>query len=259
MRFSSLVATALLALIASRRAEADVLYSTTDLGTSYQLQTDSNGHVSSVTNSNGSASYAFDKAPVDQINETVLGGSHAGDYTVYTMSNAAGKVGYIFADHGSLPFPILSPTFEPLLGGWATLPSDSSSLPPVVADMNIKGQVVGRSDFFGPPGQVVGESDYYGAAFSDINFKPHGLNTTQDERLGNYIDPIPGVTLTAAVKIDDLGRILAIGSDGHDYLLTPVALGPPQTVPEPTTLMLLGVVGFAIGVRSLRRRPLTRA
>ncbi len=30
------------------------------------------------------------------------------------------------------------------------------------------------------------------------------------------------------------------GTDGHEYLLTPTALGAPQTVPEPSTLLIFG-------------------
>jgi PEP-CTERM motif len=62
------------------------------------------------------------------------------------------------------------------------------------------------------------------------------------------------VGLTSAFKIDDLGRILAQGSDGHDYLLTPTALGSPETVPEPSSVMVFGVVGSLLGLRSIRRR-----
>ena len=92
------------------------------------------------------------------------------------------------------------------------------------------------------------------AAFSDVNGQSHGFDAPVVDNLNTYIAPIPGVTLTSAVKIDDLGRILTRGSDGHDYLLTPDALGPAATVPEPTTLMMLGLVGTTIAFRSIRRR-----
>lgn len=56
--------------------------------------------------------------------------------------------------------------------------------------------------------------------------------------------------ITAATNIDDTGRILATGTlrgVEHSVLLTPV------TVPEPTTLALLGLVLAGAGVRALRR------
>ena len=51
-----------------------------------------------------------------------------------------------------------------------------------------------------------------------------------------------------------MGRILAIGSDGHDYLVNKEALASPSPVPEPTTTMMIVLVGSLLGVRSIRRR-----
>jgi hypothetical protein len=72
--------------------------------------------------------------------------------------------------------------------------------------------------------------------------------------LNNYIQTIPGVTLTSPVTIDDLGRIIAVGSNGDDYLLTPLALGPPATAPEPTAFALLTVGSAALAIRRRFRR-----
>lgn len=229
------LALALLTLLCGFRAQAGVIYSTTDLGTGYQLQSDGNRYVS-VANGANNVQYLFDKSPNQLLQEYIPGGSHEGDFTMYTISNDSGEVGYKQWSHGSIEGTILFPTFSPWYGAWFT----KSSYP--VADMNIHGQVVGRSDVFG-------------AAFSDINHTLHGdpLDREADD-LNHYINPIPDATLTSALWIDDLGQIVAQSSDDHYYLLRPLELGPPQTVPEPTTLTILACVGAMLGIRSLRRK-----
>jgi hypothetical protein len=115
-------------------------------------------------------------------------------------------------------------------------------------DVNSQGQYVGTSLYYGKAGTY--------AAFSGLDGRSHDFSDTAQvaDNLNSYIATIPGVTLTSALKIDDLGRILAQGSDGHDYLLTPTALGSPSTVPEPSTALMLGLVGTLLGLRTIRRK-----
>ncbi len=219
------------------------LFSTTDLGSSYQLKTDSAGHVYGVANADGSAVYAFDKSPVTAINLNTNTPSQLPDSAyVYTMQNQDGshRVGYVTSNSTALG-DYLRPTLEPVGSGWYTRPGQSP-----VNDINVPGQAVGTS--LNPSGT----GNY--AAFSDVTGLPHGVNASVTDNLNNYVATMPGVTLTSAVKVDDLGRILAIGSNGHDYLVNKEALGSPSPVPEPTTTMMIVLVGSLLGVRAIRRR-----
>ncbi len=241
-------ATLLLCLLA--KAEAAPLYTTTDLGAGYQLRADGGGQVHGVAGANG-AVYAFDKSPVSSINErTDTPSQHADSYHVYTMQSGLYKAGYEY-DHGpSLPGNF-HPTFENSTSGWFTFPGfvpNTSPNPSPVSDINRQGQVVGTGLLFN------GFNGYnFYAAFSEVNLQPHGAANSFDDNLNDYIAPIPGVTLTSAVKVDDLGRIIATGSNGDNFLLTPVALGSVSPVPEPSTAMLLGLAGSILGLRALRR------
>ena len=243
MKTARIALMTLAGLMGASRTEAAPLYFTTDLGSSYQLKTDSAGHVYGVANADGSAVYAFDKSPVTSINQTTETPSQLPDSSyVYTMRNQDGshQVGYVTSNSGTMG-TILRPTLEPAGSGWYT-PADRSP----VNDLNSPGQAVGTS--LNPSG-----TGYY-AAFSDVTGLPHGANASVTDNLNNFVTTNPGVTLTSAVKVDDLGRILAIGSNGHDYLINPTALGSPSPVPEPTTTMMIVLVGSLLGVRSIRRR-----
>ncbi len=66
--------------------------------------------------------------------------------------------------------------------------------------------------------------------------------------------PFTQFYFTQGQLIDDLGRIVAKASDGHDYLLTPTSLGAPQTVPEPSTLIIFGLGAAALLASGVRRR-----
>jgi probable HAF family extracellular repeat protein len=99
-------------------------------------------------------------------------------------------------------------------------------------------------------GQVVGQSfssGGIGMAFLYTSGKTFDLNTLILPGL-----PIADLILTAGDSIDNQGRILATGvSSGvqHLVLLTP-------SVPEPTTLALIGCVSIGLGARAgLRRLP----
>ena len=221
------------------------LYSVTDLGPGYSLESNAGGQDYGVANSNGSVVYAFDKSPVTTIDDRINGGSHAESFTEFTMQIGRFKAGYNFDYGGFLPSPIDYPTFEPPGNGWNTAQGYSP-----VSDINKSGQVVGTS--LNLVQGSTGPSAY--AAFSDVSGQSHGFGAETVDNLNNYIPTIPGTTLTSAVKIDDLGRIIAEGSNGDTYLLTPLALGPPATAPEPTALALLGVASAGLAIhRRLRR------
>src|ERR1700733_6501040 len=75
------------------------LYSVTDLGQGYTLESNASGQDYGVANSNGSIVYAFDKSPVTTIDERINGGDHSESFTVFTMENGQFRVGYGY-DYG---------------------------------------------------------------------------------------------------------------------------------------------------------------
>ena len=259
MKYARIVAATFMGIMAAARAEADVLYSTTDLGRGYTLETTTGGpaytpastydgtvydltaRLYGVANSDGSVVYAFDKSPVTPIN--VRSSINSDDsYALLTLQNSTHQVGYLRSnENGS----VLSPAGASGFFDWNIL---TGRLP--VSDINSQGQFVGTSAF--------GNQWYTTfAAFSDPNGFSHELTgkvSAVTDDLNDYIATIPGVALTSAFAIDDLGRILATGSNGDTYLLTPTALGAPETVPEPTAAMILGVVGSILSLRSIRGR-----
>jgi probable HAF family extracellular repeat protein len=91
-------------------------------------------------------------------------------------------------------------------------------------------------------GQVVGGSGgraflYSGGKMTDLNW---------------LLDQAPPATLTTAVAINNHGQILATGSDGHGYLLTPDGV---SAAPEPSGLVLLALGGAGLfGSACVQRR-----
>lgn len=215
------------------------LYTATDLGAGYQLQTASSGDTSAVTGANGSV-YAFDKSPVTPIYDYVKDDNHQDAFTIFLLQNGSHKVGYNSDMVSGTSVRISAPTGVPFLGGWHLIYPGPSP----VSDLNSQGQFVGTS-LIG----LTGSQTF--AAFSDPSGQSHNSNGAASvvDNLNNYIATIPGVTLTSAVKIDDLGRIIAVGSNGDDYLLSPVALGPPSPTPEPTAFALLAVASAGLAIR----------
>ncbi len=244
MKIALFGAATILGLLAASRAEAGaILYTTTDIGTSYQPLADANGQDYGVQGSNG-VTYAFDKSPVTQLNvlsDNIIDGQEV--RTLLTMQDGAFRVGVSTAQgvFGGLVFP----SFEKYAEGWSV---SSGSFP--VADVNIQGQVVGTTYIVGPLG-IQHFASF--SAVGDVSHTPNGSDIVSDN-LNNYIAAIPGVTLTSAIHIDDLGRIVAFGSDREAYLLTPAGLGGPATVPEPSTGLILGLAGSLFGLQSVRRQ-----
>ena len=236
----------LLSLFSVSRAEAGAIYSTTDLGTSDQLEANANGQVYGVANSTGSVVYAFDKAPVTAIDVGPINIGNA-QYQYLTLEIGTHQVGYINAISPVLGV-FLYPTGQGYSSGWFISAGGFSGNSPLL-DVNSQGQYVGISQFYGKAGTY--------AAFSTLDGYSHDYTDTTQvaNNLNSYIVTIPGVSLTSAFKIDDLGRILAEGSDGHNYLLTPTSLGSPSTVPEPSTVIMLGMASGLFALRSISRKP----
>ena len=247
MKCARIVAATFMGILAATRAEAAALYSTTDLGASYTLETTTGGYAVNpysplygVANSDGSVVYAFDKSPVTPINLRTDYQIHDA-YMLLTLQNGPHQVGYLsdnYSQSGVLSSPAPNGFFD-----WS-MPTGGTS---PVSDINSHGQFVGTS--------IYGSATI--AAFSDPNGFSHeltGKGSAITDNLNDYIATIPGVSLTSAFAIDDLGRILAFGSNGDTYLLTPTALGGPETVPEPTAAVIFCVVGSVLGFRSIRRR-----
>lgn len=267
---------AVAALAAGRLAGASVLYNVTDLGPGYALQADASDTTHAVSSADGSVAYAFDKSPVWAVENPEYrysADAHLGSYSVDTLTNGQTTVGYSYDFGGNLPHPSL--LFRSAWGMWPGSPiplgDHRASNPPFdpfnpdqkpviyaespVSDFNVHNQAVGTMENADAETNGISHKTY--AAFSQPGFLGHQSNLDPywaSNNLNRYID-LPGTSLTTAFKIDDLGRILARGDDDHVYLLSPLELGAPTPVPEPSALALLGVVAASWGVQSIRRRP----
>ena len=147
---------------------------------------------------------------------------------------------------------IYYPTFEAGTNSWYVRQGGSP-----VADLNANGQVVGLSSLFQyPVSGYSGPATY--AAFSDPTGNAHGGSASTSDNLNNYLADALGVYLTSAVKIDDMGRIIAEGTlNGQDqeFLLTPAGLSSaPIPTPEPKALVTMTVALMAWAARSARSR-----
>ncbi len=231
MRPSLAFAALFLGLIASPRADADPLltYTLTDLGTSDTLVKDTKGDITGVSNAAGTVTYALDKSPV-----VVTVGPQL-------PSNRDDQIGYSY----TTTFQTQGGTYSATTY-WEHDPTSSQGITQTfpfygtVSDVNIHGQMVGSTEGGAPLG-VFGIPVAYG---------PEGLLT-----LSSYVNPTSDPTFYlrgAGAIIDDLGRILTDGSNGHEYLLTPSSLGAPQTVPEPSTLLIFGLGAAALMYRAHR-------
>lgn len=244
------------------------MFTVVDLGSGYQLQTDSTGTAYSVTGANGGPAYAFDKSPTTSIDvrydssgvgdqlpklgQWSYSDVHTGGYIEGTLQNGSLIQG-IFADQvsgvGIIPHVPLGYYLE---SSW----HDESTSP--VSDMNAHGEIVGTSVF----GNAISPGTATYAAFSNPTGGTHDpsdpTSSSVADNLNNYVASSLGINFTAGLKVDDLGRIIAQGTvDGQtqDFLLTPAGLSSsPMPAPEPSTLVLLAVASAGWVVRRRSRR-----
>jgi len=243
-----------------------ILYHTTDLGVGFDLQRNADGSTYGITNGAGTTTYAFNKVPVTPIDVQLptqslyaVGGDIAktkltmqvGPYQAGTKEVSDAPKGIFYVPSFQTPLGLRdgNASLVELTDAWIGRgPTDT------VRDLNLLGQAVGLG--FLHPGKSDGTTY---AAFSAPGLVGHGGYSPTVDNLNNYIAPFPnGMTLDVAGIIDDKGRIIADGSDvqgnRHSHLLTPVALGDAATVPEPTTLATLAVLGGALYARTRNRR-----
>lgn len=256
----SRISTSLIFLLAATHAHANAItgfapeFSVTDLGpgTPYDVAHDGKS-VSYVSASDGTQ-YAFEKSPV----QVTRGGGEPGGWANTAMYSINLKSGsYQASDTVYNRSPLVQGSAGSIIWDSVSTSAYGTSLPGglPIADINIRGQVVGYNDSSG------------GAAFSlpgleEHPYVPKPLNSDSIKNYVTELPPFPGrpedLWLRNAFAIDDLGRILVYATDGadynHVYLFTPLALGDPTPVPEPTTLMMGGVLGIAYGLRRFRRR-----
>ena len=229
MRPSLALAALTLVLVASPYANADRLYyySLTDLGTSDTLVKDASGDITGVTNAAGTLTYAFDKTPVVVTVGPTVRSFPMGlnEDTYVTTFQTQGGTYSVATNHD----------------GWGDFRTVTGSFFGTVSDANIHGEMIGSTS----GGQALGVMNIPGVGTVGYAGLPDIPIPSSD---GNF-------WLRPGGYLDDLGRILATGTDGHKYLLTPTSLGSPQTVPEPSTLIVFGIIAAVLvrkGCRSQR-------
>ena len=200
----------------------DTRYTVTDLGsnlnTTFTTQQDSSGAIHSVTSSDGSQTYAFEKSPVsatttyshpDEGYPSPTTVFSSGNMTIYSIGLPNDAYGNF------VPYSVTGPL------GWGT------GIYPI-NDINPSGFAVGR--LWGTTGAFVSYPGQLG----------------DQQNLNDLISDAPGVQLSSAVMVDNLGDIIAVGTLNGEYrsfLLTPN--GSPTPTPEPSTLAVWGIMGLA--------------
>lgn len=119
---------------------------------------------------------------------------------------------------------------EGIIVGWSTTASGAthafSYSNGVMTDLGtLTGLTNSEANGINNSGEIVGyASDATGAtslAFVDLNGTLTDLNTVLSQPIGT--------TLTNAVALNDSGQIVALGSNGHTYLLSPTSIPPTVT------------------------------
>jgi probable HAF family extracellular repeat protein len=121
----------------------------------------------------------------------------------------------------------------------------------VMQDLGTGGKNFSGAFAINDAGQVVGEfgdgvsGHYHAMVYSD------GVMQDLNDLVVNLL---LGVTLEQARGINDLGWIVANGSDNHAYMLIPGAAPPSSPVPLPSALLLLGAGLFRLANYGRRKR-----
>ncbi|WP_435011415.1 PEP-CTERM sorting domain-containing protein [Tundrisphaera lichenicola] len=223
------------------------MFSVTNLGYGFTFQQDPSGVIHSVTSSDGSRSYTFEKSPATEIHEGDFTNSDSYHWhynTVYLLQNGAYKTGYSEDIRSTSKVP----SDYYILGDWSNIGGSP------VLDINSHGEIVGQSS----------DSRYHPdfAAFSDPTGHSHiDSGLFGQNNLNDYVASDLGVVLTSAVKVDDFGRIIAVGTlNGvyQDFLLTPdgvASIAIPTPEPSLLTMMTIALVGVAFRRVIKRRSP----
>jgi hypothetical protein len=102
MKYALIGAAMILGLLAASRAEAGILYSTTDLGQGYTLESNATQQILDVSkplygvaNANGSVVYAFDKSSATYLDGPPVFLSEGNSYQVLTMQSGSHVASYI--------------------------------------------------------------------------------------------------------------------------------------------------------------------
>jgi hypothetical protein len=254
---------------------ADPLYTITDLGafksllgyppTGYtpQLGTNAAGE-GSVLDTTGQHAYSFQRTSIDHSDGAgldpglvaSLGSYYYGDtepriidhFTVNTQGWVVGLTGRD-SRYGGFSF-LIRP---------GASPEASVAMSYTWNDVNSSNASVGN--FYKYYTDINGVRLYEVVTGHPYQFEYHATllepNKSAPSDLTSLIAPGSGWVLTDALKIDDAGQVIGVGTlDGspHAFLLTPG--GPPTLapVPEPTPLALFALVTTLLGFRRVSRR-----
>jgi len=261
----------LIIFVWTARAQADPLYTVTDLGAFTSLGSPPSGYVPQlgtnaqgqgyVLSTNGQQAYLFQRTSTDYPLGTGLSPSLSSaleplyyganephvinQYTVNSQGWIVGQAGSN-SEYGGFSFLFKSGDPNPISGGQWTINDINSSNVIVGSFYKIYTLLPDGSRYYGVIDGQAYQFEYHAALFS------MGGSSNSMTDLNTLISAGSGWNLTNALKIDDLGQIVGVGTlDGppHAFLLTPG--GDPTLVnaPEPSPLALIGLVAAMLGLR----------
>jgi hypothetical protein len=255
----------LVAMSLAATANAAPMFNVTELGRGFRIDQDPQGVVYGVENGYGGPTYAFDKSAMTYFPENgqpLVKDATDGHYDFVTSAGLSPVHTVAANGAGSISFHVISigNYQQSVAGGGIVWTLEDARTP--VEDLNAAGQVVGASQ---PYTRTFGPESWQFATFSDVGLKSHPNATNfadSTDNLNHYIASSLGIDLFLAYRIDDLGRILAEGTqDGQTkwFLLSPNGLSTepipnPYPTPEPSTLAFLTLGITALGIRSAHRR-----